>query len=64
MRARAGEISFAVVGENGSLHGWRASRTSQMASTIKVMFLTAYLRHAAGRNLQDAARRLVGWLRR
>jgi beta-lactamase family protein len=57
---RAGEISFAVVSENGAVHGWRVNRTSQMASTIKVMFLTAYLRHAAGRNLQDRERALLG----
>ena len=57
---RAGQVSFAVVGEDGLLHGYRVTRTSQMASTIKVMFLTAYLRRAAGRNLQGWERALLG----
>lgn len=42
--ARAGTVSFAVVDEQGGLHGYRRNRAAPLASVLKVMLMTAYLR--------------------
>jgi len=49
-RQRLGRVSFAVVGEHDRLRGFKYRRTFRSASTIKVMFMTAYLRQPGVRN--------------
>jgi hypothetical protein len=49
-RRRLGRVSFAVVGEHGRLRGFKVRRTFRSASTIKVMFMTAYLRQRSVRH--------------
>jgi hypothetical protein len=57
---RAGSISFAVKGPSGKLFAYRGHRAVPAASTIKVMFMAAYLRHEArGRNLNKNDRALL-----
>ncbi|MDX6581263.1 MAG: hypothetical protein QOI10_447 [Solirubrobacterales bacterium] len=41
---RAGRISFAVVDENGKLHGSHPDRVHNSASVVKVLFMVALLR--------------------
>jgi Beta-lactamase enzyme family len=49
-RRRLGRVSFAVVGEHDRLRGFHVRRTFRSASTIKVMFMTAYLRQRGVRH--------------
>ena len=57
---RQGSISFAVKAPSGKLFAYRGHRTVPAASTIKVMFLVAYLRHEARRRkLNDDDRSLL-----
>jgi beta-lactamase class A len=44
---RQGSISFAVKAPSGKLSAYRGHRAVPAASTIKVMFMAAYLRHEA-----------------
>jgi D-alanyl-D-alanine carboxypeptidase len=44
---RQGSISFAVKAPSGKLFAYRGHRAVPAASTIKVMFMAAYLRHEA-----------------
>jgi len=59
---RSGEVSFAVVGPAGRLHGHRRASRVPTASVIKVMFMVAYLRHpdVRDRQLRDSDRALLG----
>ncbi|HET7483009.1 MAG TPA: serine hydrolase [Actinomycetota bacterium] len=58
---RSGSVSYAVVGPRGHLFAYRGRREVPSASVIKVMFMTAYLRHfARGRALDDDDRALLG----
>lgn len=59
---RQGSISFAVVDEEGTLHGYRRPRVVPAASVIKAMFLVAYLRQPSVRDrpLRDSDRELLG----
>ena len=49
--SRQGSISFAVIGPNGGRFNSRAYAGVPAASVMKVMFMTAYLRRARGRDL-------------
>ena len=49
--SRQGSISFAVIGPNGGRFNSRAFTGVPAASVMKVMFMTAYLRRARGRDL-------------
>jgi hypothetical protein len=59
---RAGEISFAIVDEEGKLRGRHADRVHNSASVVKVMFLIAYLRQPGVRDdsLTAGERELLG----
>lgn len=59
---RQGSISFAVVGEQGKMYGYRRRRVVPAASVIKAMFLVAYLRQPSVRDraLRDGDRALLG----
>ena len=56
---RAGDVSFAVTGPNGGRFLHRAGTRVPAASVMKVMFMTAYLRRARGRELRDDERDLL-----
>ncbi|MGH2750684.1 MAG: serine hydrolase [Actinomycetota bacterium] len=58
---REGSVSFAVKDTKGRLHGHRAATTVHMASTLKVMFMVAYLRRASvrGRKLRASDKSLL-----
>ncbi|MGH2775848.1 MAG: serine hydrolase [Actinomycetota bacterium] len=58
---REGAVSFAVKDTRGRIHTHRAAITVPMASTLKVMFMVAYLRQNSVRNrrLRDADRALL-----
>lgn len=43
--SRAGSVSFAAIGTDGELVGYRSADDVAAASVLKVMFLAAYLRH-------------------
>ena len=60
-RDRAGSVSFAAIGTDGRLVGHRAATRVPMASTLKVMFLAAYLRQpdVRDRDLTAADRALL-----
>ena len=59
---RAGSVSFAVKDTNGRIHMHRAATEVDMASTLKVMFMVAYLRQRSVRNrrLHDSDKNLLG----
>jgi Beta-lactamase enzyme family len=59
---RSGSISFAVVGPGGRMYGYRRDAGVPSASVIKVMFMTAYLRHPSvrDRRLHDSDRQMLG----
>jgi beta-lactamase class A len=59
--SRAGRISFAVVDENGRLHGAHVDRVHNSASVVKVMFMVALLREPGVRDddLTDSERSLL-----
>jgi hypothetical protein len=59
---RAGEVSFTVIGPKGNAYGWRGDRSVPLASTVKVMFMVAYLRMPSvrDRDLRDSDRELLG----
>jgi hypothetical protein len=48
--SRAGRISFAVVDEDGRLHGAHVDRVHNSASVVKVMFMIALLREPGVRH--------------
>lgn len=60
-QARSGSVSFAVVGTDGRLRGYRAATRVPAASVIKVMFMVAYLRRPSVRDraLNDSDRALL-----
>lgn len=57
--SRQGSVSFAVIGPNGGRFNSRALTRVPAASVMKVMFMTAYLRKARGRDLTRDDRRLL-----
>jgi Beta-lactamase enzyme family len=59
---RSGEVSFTVIGPKGNPYGWRGDRAVPLASTVKVMFMVAYLRMPSvrDRDLRDSDRELLG----
>ena len=58
---RQGSVSFAVKDTRGRIHSHRAAIEVPMASTLKVMFMVAYLRQDSVRNrrLRDSDRALL-----
>lgn len=56
---RQGSVGFAVIGPNEGNFNSRAFRDVPAASVMKVMFMTAYLRRARGRELTDDDRSLL-----
>ena len=56
---RRGHVGFAVVDEEGSLHGHNAAAHFESASVVKVMLMVAYLREARNRPLTDNDRNLL-----
>ncbi len=58
---RQGAVSFAVIDENGRLHGHGVASTSPAASVFKVMLMVAYLRQPSvrHRDLREADRDLL-----
>ncbi|MPZ72206.1 MAG: hypothetical protein GEU74_03095 [Nitriliruptorales bacterium] len=61
-QARHGSISFAAIGTDGRLRGYRADTRVPAASVLKVMFMVAYLRRPSVRyrDLNDDDRALLG----
>ncbi|HEX9374660.1 MAG TPA: hypothetical protein VGB19_00235 [Actinomycetota bacterium] len=59
---RSGDVSFTVIGPKGNAYGWRGSRAVPLASTVKVMFMVAYLRMPSvrDRDLRPSDRELLG----
>ncbi|MFL5797387.1 MAG: serine hydrolase [Actinomycetota bacterium] len=59
---RAGQVSFTVIGPKGGTYGYRGWRAVPLASTVKVMFMVAYLRlpSVRDRDLRDSDRELLG----
>jgi hypothetical protein len=59
---RAGSVSFAVVGERGTLRGHRPRREFASASVVKAMLMVCYLRRPAVRHrrLHQADHHLLG----
>jgi len=59
---RLGSVSFAVKDTNGRIRMHRAATEVPMASTLKVMFMVAYLRQGSvrGRRLRDSDKALLG----
>jgi hypothetical protein len=56
---REGSVSFALIGPNAGSFRSKAYEAVPAASVMKVMFLTAYLRSARGRTLNDDDRDLL-----
>jgi hypothetical protein len=58
---RLGRVSFAVVGEHGTVRGHRSHRQFRSASVVKVMLMTAYLRRGSvhDRRLHGSDRALL-----
>jgi beta-lactamase class A len=56
---RRGHVGFAVVDEQGELHGHNAGAHFESASVVKVMLMVAYLRQARNRGLDDHDRSLL-----
>lgn len=56
---RSGNVTFAVIGPNGGSFRSDAFTRVPAASVMKVMFMTAYLRSARGRDLNDRDRSLL-----
>jgi beta-lactamase class A len=56
---RRGHVGFAVVDEEGNLHGHNAAAHFESASVVKVMLMVAYLRDARNRSLSDHDRNLL-----
>ena len=56
---RRGKVGFAVVDEQGALHGHGAGAHFESASVVKVMLMVAYLRRARNRGLDDHDRNLL-----
>ncbi|MDQ4065628.1 MAG: hypothetical protein M3161_06225 [Actinomycetota bacterium] len=59
INSRQGSVSFAVIGHSGGRYRSRAFTGVPAASVIKVMFMTAYLRHARDRELNRRDKRLL-----
>jgi beta-lactamase class A len=59
LRERLGHVAFAVVDEDGTLHGLRGDEQYRSASLVKAMFLVAYLNRLPDRPLTHADRRLL-----
>jgi beta-lactamase class A len=57
--SRRGQVGFAVVDEEGDLHGHNAAGHFESASVVKVMLMIAYLREARNRGLDDHDRNLL-----
>jgi hypothetical protein len=59
---RAGKVSFTAIGPKGNAFGWRGDRSVALASTVKVMFMVAYLRMPSvrDRDLRESDRNLLG----
>lgn len=59
---RAGSVSFAIVGEKGTLRGHRVRREFHSASVVKAMLMACYLRRrdVRHRRLRAADRALLG----
>jgi hypothetical protein len=60
-KARAGSVSFAIVGERGNLRGYKPERRFHSASVVKVMLMVSYLRRRGVRHrrLDDGERALL-----
>jgi beta-lactamase class A len=56
---RRGHVGFAMVDEEGNLHGHNAAAHFESASVVKVMLMVAYLREARNRPLSDHDRNLL-----
>lgn len=56
---RRGHVGFAIVDEDGALHGHDAGAHFESASVVKVMLMVAYLREARNRGLDDHDRNLL-----
>jgi hypothetical protein len=58
---RQGSVSFAVTGTKGGIHAHRGATRVPMASTLKVMFMVAYLRQSSvrDRRLRDSDKALL-----
>jgi hypothetical protein len=56
---RRGHVGFAIVDEDGELHGHNAGAHFESASVVKVMLMVAYLRQARNRGLDDHDRNLL-----
>jgi hypothetical protein len=59
---RTGKVSIGVVDPDGRFHGYGADRSYHSASTVKVMLMVAYLRHADNDDepLTSSDKRLLG----
>lgn len=57
--SRRGSVSFAVIGPSGKRYRSRAFTGVPAASVMKVMFMTAYLRRARGRDLTRDDKQLL-----
>jgi len=59
---RQGRISFTVIGPKGNAYGYRGDLPAHLASVLKVMLMTAYLRQPSVRDrpLRDSDKELLG----